>query len=187
MRISAGEAKGRRLRVPRGGAVRPTQDRVREAIFNALGDRVVGARVLDLFAGAGTLGIEALSRGADCVVFVERDPRAVGVLRDNLAASGFADRGEVWRSDALRAIRTLAERREAFDVVLCDPPYGAGWAERALDVLSHSGIVGSGGLVVVEAGRGESIRTPRGFRRVRERAYGETLVLFFVREDNGRG
>jgi 16S rRNA (guanine(966)-N(2))-methyltransferase RsmD len=154
---------------------------VREAIFNALGDRVVGARVLDLFAGAGTLGIEALSRGADRVVFVERDSKAASVLRANLAACGFADRAEVWRSDALRAVRALGERRESFDLVLCDPPYGAGWVERSLDAIARSGVVTAAGVVVVEAGHRDAVRTPSAFRVTRERTYGETLVVFLMR------
>jgi 16S rRNA (guanine(966)-N(2))-methyltransferase RsmD len=178
LRISAGEAKGRRIQLPKGGAVRPTQDRVREAVFNALGDRVVGARVLDLFAGAGTLGIEALSRGADRVVFVERDPRTAEVLRGNLVASGFAGRAEVWRSDALRAVRLLGERGESFDLAFCDPPYGAGWVDRALAALARSRVVSPAGVVVVEAGHRDTVEAPAEFRVMRRRTYGDTLVVF---------
>lgn len=183
MRISAGEAKGRRLRVPKGNAVRPTQDRVREAIFNALGDRVVGARVLDLFAGAGGLGIEALSRGADGVVFVERDSRTADLLRGNVATSGFAGRAAVWRSDVLRAVRALGQRGESFDLVFCDPPYGEGWVNRTLVILAGSRVVAAGGVVVVEAERRDAVEAPQEFHVMRRRAYGDTVVVFLTPAD----
>jgi 16S rRNA (guanine(966)-N(2))-methyltransferase RsmD len=166
--------------------VRPTQDRVREAIFNALGDRVVGARVLDLFAGVGTLGIEALSRGAERVVFVELDSRTAGLLRGNLAASGFAGRADVWRSDALRAVRAMGQSGASFDLVFCDPPYGAAWVNRTLVVLARSRIIATGGVVVVEAGQHDSVEAPQEFRVMRRRAYGDTLVVFLtpIEEDS---
>ena len=117
MRVVAGEFKGRRLFAPRGARTRPTADRVREALFSMLGD-VSGARVLDLYAGSGALGIEALSRGADSAVFVERDQQALAALRRNLEAVGA--RSEVRRQDVLRF---LARPEGKFDLVFCDPPY----------------------------------------------------------------
>lgn len=124
MRVIAGSLGGRRLKAPPGRGTRPTSDRVREAIFSILGE-LDGERVLDLFAGTGALGIEALSRGAASAVFVERDVRAAGVLRENLGALGLGrDRAEIRRSDAIAALRTAAERAELYDLILIDPPYG---------------------------------------------------------------
>jgi 16S rRNA (guanine966-N2)-methyltransferase len=120
MRIVAGRFGGRRLSAPPGRGTRPTSDRVREALFSILGP-LAGARVLDLYAGSGALGIEALSRGAASAVFVERDARAAAVLRSNLDALG-AD-GDIRRVDAIAALRDARRRGETYDLVLCDPPY----------------------------------------------------------------
>lgn len=124
MRVIAGTHGGRRLKAPPGRTTRPTSDRVREALFSMLGP-LDGERVLDLFAGTGALGIEALSRGAASAVFVERDARAAAVLRENLASLAIgADRAELRRGEAVAALRTAAERDELYDLVLIDPPYG---------------------------------------------------------------
>ncbi len=174
MRIGAGTSKGRRLRVPRG--VRPTQERVRGAIFHMLGDRVHGARVLDLFAGAGSLGLEALSRGADRAVFVERDPRVVRTLRANLSESGLGDRAEVWSADVLRTLARLGRGEARFDLVFLDPPYGRGLVGRTLKALAASGILAPEAVVVVESGAREEEPLPMGFELVRDRRYGDTRV-----------
>ncbi len=184
MRVAAGEAKGKRLRVPRGVAARPTQDRVREAIFNALGARVVDAEVLDLFAGVGTLGIEALSRGARRAVFVELDPRTASGLRANLQAAGLVERAEVWRADALRALRRLAQRGDRFDLVFLDPPYRSGWLERALRALATAPVLREGALVVAEGARGEAVEV-EGMEVVWQRTYGDTAVAFLRRAAGG--
>ena len=129
MRVIAGALGGRRLRAPAGRVTRPTSDRVREAVFAMLDD-VEGARVLDLFAGTGALGIEALSRGADLAVFVERDAGAVRVLKANIEALGIAPgAAEVRRGDALEALRSAKTAEETYDLVFIDPPYG--WARPA--------------------------------------------------------
>ena len=124
MRVIAGRLGGRRLKAPPGRVTRPTSDRVREALFSMLGD-LEGASVLDLFAGTGALGIEALSRGASRVVFVERDAGAVMALRGNLEALGIAPmETEIRRTDALRALRGARASQETYDLVFIDPPYG---------------------------------------------------------------
>src|SRR5947208_2259988 len=123
MRVIAGRLGGRRLKAPAGARTRPTAERVREALFAMLED-VADARVLDLFAGSGALGIEALSRGAASAVFVERDPAALRALRENLAALGLGrDVAEVRRSDAMRALHSAQRRGENYDLVFIDPPY----------------------------------------------------------------
>ncbi len=186
MRVAAGEAKGKRLRVPRGVRARPTLDRVREAVFNALGGRVVDADVLDLFAGVGTLGIEALSRGARRAVFVERDPRTASGLRANLQAAGLADRAEVWREDALRALRRLAQRGDRFHLVFVDPPYRSGWLEKTLRVLATSPVLRPEGVVVAEGAKGESVEV-EGLEVTWHRAYGGTAVAFLRKTSEGGG
>jgi 16S rRNA (guanine966-N2)-methyltransferase len=137
LRIIAGEFKGRRLQTPKGGAVRPTADRVREAWFSILQGEIPGARVLDLFAGSGALGLEALSRGAVAVDFVETHGVALEVLRANIATLSVEDRVKVHRTDALR----FAERVAApppYDVAFADPPYATGAAERLVALFRAS-------------------------------------------------
>jgi 16S rRNA (guanine(966)-N(2))-methyltransferase RsmD len=182
MRVSAGQAKGRKLDVPRSGRVRPTQDRVREAIFNALGEAVLDARVLDLFAGAGGLGIEALSRGAAHAVFVEQDARTARMLRANVERLGLRPRAEVWQAPAARAVLDLHTRGARFDLVLMDPPYRTRLAQTTLDAVCAASILADSAVVVVETYARDPVGAPPGTSKVRERRYGDTLVAF-VRRD----
>lgn len=133
MRVIAGRFRGRRLQTAKGRAVRPTTDRVRESWLGAIGERVVGSRVLDLFAGSGALGLEALSRGAERVVFVEKARGALGALNANIEALDVADDVQVVRGDALRYARTVEPG--AFDVVLADPPYDQGHAAELVSLF----------------------------------------------------
>ena len=170
LRVVAGTARGRRLETPPGNEVRPTSDRVREAVFNALGSLhvVVGAAVLDLFAGSGALGIEALSRGADRAVFVDTSRRSIEMVRSNLEATDLDARAKVVRSDALDFLSTTSDR---FDLVLADPPYAFdGWA----DLWSALVPIAPAGVVVAESDRSVSI--PTGATVLRERRYGGTVV-----------
>ncbi len=172
MRVIAGELRGRQIDAPDGTSTRPTTDRVREALFNSLGslDVVVDAVVVDLFAGSGALGIEALSRGARHCTFVERDSKALRVLRDNLAALGLVERARVLPADAMVAVGGLA----AVDLVLADPPYDfADWAGLLAPLDAR--------LVVLESSR--SIELPDGWELVREKRYGRTFVAFAERTD----
>jgi 16S rRNA (guanine966-N2)-methyltransferase len=138
MRIIAGALKGRRL-APVHGRIRPTAAKVRESVFNILGDAVLGVRVLDLFAGTGALGIEALSRGAAATVFVEDHPGALKVLRRNLEDLGLGGQATVWPLPVMAALKKLAGRGEGFDLAFLDPPYGGGEAEAALKALASLG------------------------------------------------
>ncbi len=164
MRVVAGTAGGRRLRAPPGSRLRPTSERVREALFAILGSMgaVEGAAVVDLFAGTGALGIEALSRGAASATFVDDDPKAVAVIRANLSATGLE--GTVVRTDVLRYLRTTAA---SFDLALADPPYAFdGWAE-LLAVLPAP-------LAALESDR--AIEVEPGWAVVRTRRYGDSVV-----------
>ena len=185
MRVVAGEARGRPLLAPKGRSVRPTTDRVRESIFNALVslDAVEGARVLDLFAGTGALGIEALSRGAAHCTFVERDPAARAIVVRNLDATGLADRAEVVAGDAERWLRTRQEGGPddpctpgAFDLALLDPPYDYdGWSALLTAIPTR--------LLVIESDR--EVAVPEGWRVVRHKRYGSTLVVIARAADPG--
>jgi 16S rRNA (guanine966-N2)-methyltransferase len=180
-RIIAGEAGGRRLAVPPGERVRPTSDRVKESVFSALGpDRLVGARVLDLYAGSGALALEALSRGAAEALLVERDAGAVRAIRTNIDTLGFAGRA-VLRAGPVAAVLGGPPPEDPFDLALLDPPYDtpAGELESVLSLLVARDWLAAGGTVVVERAAGSSpLRWPSGWGSTWERCYGDTLVLF---------
>ncbi len=186
LRIVGGEAGGRRIRVPRAAALRPTAGRVRGALFDILGERVHGADVLDLFAGSGGLGLEALSRGARSCLFVDRDAACVAAVRANAAALGFAGRAEARRGDALAVARALAAEGRSFDLVLLDPPYRAApWAE-ILGLLG-GGLLRPGGTAVAEHAATESLPAVPGLAAADRRRYGDTVLTFLARADGSGG
>ncbi|MFC0283910.1 16S rRNA (guanine(966)-N(2))-methyltransferase RsmD [Camelimonas abortus] len=180
MRIIAGKFRGRPLASPRTNAVRPTSDRLREAVFNVLAhaydDPVPGARVLDLFAGTGALGIEALSRGAAWALFVDESAEARGLIRANMDALGLGGCSRLFRRDATRLgqISGMAP----FSLAFCDPPYGRGLAGQALASARAGGWLQEQALVVVEEATGAAFAWPEGFREYERRTYGETTVYF---------
>lgn len=177
MRVVAGELRGRRIESPTGDATRPTTDKVREAVFNALGSlgAVEGARVLDLFAGTGAMGIEALSRGAAHCTFVERDKAALATLRENVRSLGLDKRSTVVAGDATSTMI----RSHAGDIVIADPPYGfVDWA----GLLSN---VPAGSLVILESGY--PVQVPTGWECLREKRYGRTFVAFLRTQRDAEG
>jgi 16S rRNA (guanine966-N2)-methyltransferase len=176
MRVVAGRYKGRRLVAPRGPATRPTADRVKEALFSILGDRVAGASVLDLFAGSGALGIEALSRGAAGATLVDDDPAAIAAIRRNCEG---VDGAEVVRADARRFLRSARAASRQYDLVLVDPPYRlAGGLSRELGE-AVAAVLAPGGLVVSESDRRTPLDLPP-LDRTDERRYGDTLIRLHV-------
>lgn len=179
-RIVAGAARGRRLTVPRGDATRPTSDRVREALFSSLESALgpfVGLRVLDLYAGSGALGLEAMSRGAAYAMLVEADPAAVRAIKANIAAVG-TDRAEVVAGRVERVVATPPA--EPFDLVLADPPYDLGGNEltRVLAELTAGWLTPGALLVVERPKRGEPVDWPPGLVHDRYRRYGETVLWY---------
>jgi 16S rRNA (guanine966-N2)-methyltransferase len=162
--------------------VRPTSSRVLDAIFNSLAASVPDALVLDLFAGTGRLGIEALRRGAQEAVFVERDARTAAMIKDHLAAAGVADRGTVTRSDALSAVAALAAAGRRFDVVLLDPPYGRGLQRETLQRVAVAPILAPAGIVIVEGHWRDDPGDVAGLIRIRSTRYGETAVWVYARD-----
>ena len=180
MRIIAGRFKGRSLRSPASGNIRPTSDRLRESLFNVLahayGDPAKGARVLDLFAGTGALGIEALSRGAAFVCFVEEAAEARGLIKENIELLGLAGQSKVFRRDATRMGH--AHPNEPFSLVFCDPPYGKNLAPEALSSAIAGGWVTIDALVIIEERADVVIELPTGLVLLEQRIYGDTQMIF---------
>jgi 16S rRNA (guanine966-N2)-methyltransferase len=178
VRVIAGSLKGRRLAAPTWNGLRPTSDRLRETLFNILAPRVLGARVLDAYAGTGAVGIEAASRGALEVVFVEHDRRAQALIAENLAHCGVVRGCAIIRASVDRALEDLRDAARSFDIVLLDPPYG----ETDLDsVLSASGaLVAPGGVLVLEhAARQRSRESAGPLIRLRDVKSGDSALTFY--------
>lgn len=162
------------------GPIRPTSALVREALFNILGEEIRGARVLDLFAGTGALGIEALSRGAAAVVFVEQNSAAVQVLRKNLENCGLQEVTRIISRSVSQGLKPLADQQQQYDLIFLDPPYGRGLATVTLELLAKSGVAATGSRVVIEHSRQEELAvTCLPLSRTDERRYGETIVSFY--------
>jgi 16S rRNA (guanine(966)-N(2))-methyltransferase RsmD len=180
VRIISGQLRGRRLRAPEGLGTRPTSDRVREALFNIISKHVPGARFLDLFAGSGAVGLEAISRGAEAAVFVDQSRRALEQIEDNVERCGVSDRARILGKDALAALKTLEAGGERFDVVYVDPPYDAGLYRPILRFLGTSGLVEEDGIVVVELRSRDRLPDEVGeLRHYRDERYGDTTLAFY--------
>ena len=175
LRVLGGELGGRGLSAPRG--IRPTQGLVREAIFNILGTAVDEATVLDLFAGSGALGIEALSRGATTTTFVDNDDAAVRVIRRNLGALGLGERGRVVRSEVTRWLATHPEDIKAASLVMLDPPYNGAILLHALALLDA--LIAGGTTVVAEHAHRQPLPALDRLQATRRRRYGDTAISFF--------
>jgi len=190
MRIIGGIAAGRRLRSPKGFDVRPTPDLVRQAVFNSLGDRVVGAEVLELFAGTGALGLECVSRGASRLVAVEKSQKQVQFIRDNFELVRSAGAGlEVRTQDAFTAVGQLAQNRCRFGLIMADPPYGeknigrrsVSFAQRLLDDLSLPGLLATDGLFVLGHTRRDTLEVPAIWVERKQMRHGDTMMRFLAR------
>ncbi|BEH10765.1 MULTISPECIES: 16S rRNA (guanine(966)-N(2))-methyltransferase RsmD [Geobacter] len=183
MRVVGGSARGRRLAAPRGNRVRPTADRIKEALFNILHSGMEGfegARVLDLFAGTGNLGIEALSRGCSEAVFVDSHRESVTVIRRNLDELGFGDRARIIARDALSAIDSLEREGAPFRLVVIDPPYRLGLADKVLGRLAESPLIAEETIIVVESAVDEVLPDlMEPLHLVDRRTYGDTALSFF--------
>lgn len=180
MRIIAGNFKGRKLLAVAGKTTRPTSGKVREAIFDICGPQIRGARVADLFAGTGAFGLEALSRGAHSAVFVESDPRAIEVIRKNIAACRVEDQSTILRRDILRGdLGSLMAHGFVFDLVFMDPPYRQNALAPALQNLANSRVLARGATVIIEHAAADRLpEDMEGFEVSDRRRYGKTLVSF---------
>jgi 16S rRNA (guanine966-N2)-methyltransferase len=180
MRVVGGRLRSRPIAGPKGNGLRPTADRLRETLFNILihayGDPITGARVLDLFAGTGALGIESISRGATYALFVDDGVQARALLRDNTESLGLGGVTRIFRRDATKL--GPAHPLEPFTLVFLDPPYGRGLAEKALASARDGGWLVPGALVVVEEAAGAGFVTPPGFEELERRRYDDTELIF---------
>ena len=184
MRIIAGSLRGRRLISPPGEAVRPTPDRVRESVFNILGQWLDGMDFLDLFSGSGAMGLEAASRGARRVVLVERDPLACETVEHNIASLGLAGVVDLVRGDVLESLASLGRGGSTFDVVFADPPYSElpSTLEAVLAALAGGSLVAPDGIVVLQARRGRDLPRHPAFAARAPRHYGITSILIHDRQ-----
>lgn len=180
MRVITGTARGRRLGELKGQETRPTTGKVKEGVFSALQFDIEGRRVLDLFAGTGQMGIEALSRGAEFCTFVDRRKDAAQLVRDNLAACGFADRGQVFCADAMGWLSALRTR---FDLIFLDPPYADDLLERAIAHIARHDLLAGGGILVAECPVEKTLPALSAPYRIRkEYRYGRIKVTLYCRD-----
>ncbi|WP_369902915.1 16S rRNA (guanine(966)-N(2))-methyltransferase RsmD [Bacillus manliponensis] len=186
MRVVSGKCKGHPLKAVPGNTTRPTTDKVKEAIFNIIGPYFEGGLALDLFGGSGGLGIEALSRGIDKAIFVDRDGKAVKTIRQNLETCRLAEQAEVYRNDAERAIKALIKREVSFDLVLLDPPYKDQKIVSLILAIEQHGLLHEGSTIMAE--HGVEITLPEmigGLVKVREEDYGITAISIYKYEGGG--
>ncbi|WP_079910310.1 16S rRNA (guanine(966)-N(2))-methyltransferase RsmD [Paenibacillus sp. 32352] len=180
MRVISGNAKGRPLKAVPGMGTRPTTDKVKEAIFSMIGPYFDGGHVLDLFAGTGGLSIEALSRGMDRAVLTDIDKKSIDTIRQNLQAAGFADQAEVYRNDALRALKALMKREAKFDLVFLDPPYRLKVVQELIEQLDQGHMLNPLATIVVEHDAEDVYQDPIGrLQWVRRAEYGDTAVTIY--------
>lgn len=179
MRVITGTARGKKLKTPENMDVRPTTDKVKEAVFNILQFDIEGRRVLDLFAGTGQMGIEALSRGAKSAVFVDASPKSVGIVKENLKSTGLEDNATVITQDALNFLRSGGK----FDIIFLDPPYDTELLTKAIDMVFEFDILRENGIMVCESKPEKELPEPFSPYKVhREYKYGKIKITLYTRE-----
>lgn len=181
MRIISGEHKGRIVRSVKKAKIRPSSDKVKGSIFNVLKDEVEGKSVLDLFAGSGNLGIEALSRGAEFATFVDRSSQSIKVIKENIESLNLGKRSKMVGKDCLKVLPKLEGK---FGIIFADPPYLRGFAQKVIDLTVESDILGKNGILVLEHHKKETFKYPEEkllYRKVKR--FGDTMVSFFVKTD----
>jgi 16S rRNA (guanine(966)-N(2))-methyltransferase RsmD len=189
MRVIAGSARGRRLQCFDDRRIRPTLDRVKEAVFSSLMPRLPGSRVLDLFAGSGALGIEALSRGAASVIFLEIDQKTCDLIKSNLTGCGWAlsEETKVIHREAIRWLKTQAQNKpQAFDIILADPPYKKGFEDSIINALSGGELIAPEGIVVLESDAHQILPEKQGGLRLsKSKIYGDSKVSYYLMDTLG--
>jgi 16S rRNA (guanine(966)-N(2))-methyltransferase RsmD len=186
MRVITGIARGKRLVTPDGSDIRPTSDKVKEALFSALQFDIEGRRILDLFAGSGQLGIEALSRGAEYCLFADSSRRSLEILRSNLEHCKIEEETRIKAGDYRKVLRNLAGRieegfEEPFDIILLDPPYDGGYMDEIFELISEGGLLAGDGTIVAEHRKQEDLPEElHGFVKVKERRYGVVKLSIYT-------
>jgi|SRR6188472_3227173 16S rRNA (guanine(966)-N(2))-methyltransferase RsmD len=180
MRVISGKAKGRRLIAPKGGAIRPTADRIKESLFNILPRDFSGMKILELFAGTGNISIEALSRGAESALLVDASERSARIIRENLRRLELTDRAQMWVMPVRRALNAVGRQGQKFDVIFLDPPYDQKLVGRSLELIASVDPVYPTGVVVAEHSVRETLKSSYRFLSLNDqRRYGDTLLSFF--------
>lgn len=183
MRVIAGSARRLQLKAPEGMDTRPTADRVKESLFNMLTPDLYGCAFLDLFSGSGAIGIEALSRGANKAVFVDKSAVCAGIIKDNLEFTRLSERAEIIADDIYSAIDMLGYRGDKFDIIFMDPPYREGYYFHVLAEIKKAGILSPDGFVVAEAAKGYDLNGEKDFRIIKERKCGPAVMIFLNLEE----
>lgn len=182
MRIISGSAKGRRLKAPPGLNTRPITDMIKEALFNVWGTRLYEAKMLDLFAGSGSVGIEALSRGAEYVVFVDNSNSAVKVIRENLNHCNFESGFDIYRGDVFQVLKRIAHRSTKFDLIYIDPPFTQdSLFKTVMELLSQLDILESAGIIVIRTPRKKDMPSFEPLYKYRHDNYGESSLYYYRR------
>ncbi|QVY63169.1 16S rRNA (guanine(966)-N(2))-methyltransferase RsmD [Cytobacillus gottheilii] len=182
MRVVSGSQKGRSLKPVPGNTTRPTTDKVKEALFNIIGPYFEGGLCLDLFAGSGALGIEAISRGVDKVIFVDRERMAIQTIHDNLSSSGFTEQSEVYRNDAERALKAIIKRELVFDYIFLDPPYKKQQLVKLIELIDREALLAEDGTIICE--HGSDVHLPEqigSFVQYKHENYGMISISIYKR------
>lgn len=183
MRVITGSAKGHPLKALRGQATRPTTELLKGALFNMIGPGIEGKSFLDLYAGTGAVGIEALSRGASRAVFIDDAPEAVRVIAENLRSTGLNGLGQPYLNSVRAALDILSHRGQRFDYIFLDPPYEKDYVAPCLDWIARAGVLAADGTVVVEHSRREPVRESHGYAVRRETSHGDSVLTFLCCEE----
>lgn len=184
VRVISGSARGLKLNTPGDDRVRPTTDRVKESMFNIVQDWVYDSQVLDLFAGSGALGIEALSRGASQAVFCDNSLDSIKIIKSNIEKARVVDRSQIVRGDFKRCLRDMEAKNQSFDMIFVDPPYYKGLFEEVLDTIRACKILKKDGIVIVEHDAKRPIGQVEGLEVYKEKKYGITMLTFYCLEDD---
>ncbi|MHB9096120.1 MAG: 16S rRNA (guanine(966)-N(2))-methyltransferase RsmD [Eubacteriales bacterium] len=180
LRVITGRARGRKLKAPKGMETRPTSDRIKESLFNIIGDRIIDAIFLDLYAGTGAIGIEAISRGAGKSVFVESNLRTIKIIKENLELTGLAEQAEVLCRDVSSAIRMLSKGERKFSIIFLDPPYLKDLVQQTLLKLDENHIIAPGGVIITESSKLDVLPEHVGqLARFRQERYSDTVLSFY--------
>ena len=184
VRVISGSARGLKLNTPGDDRVRPTSDRVKESMFNIVQDWVYDSQVLDLFAGSGALGIEALSRGASQAVFCDNSLDSIKIIKSNIEKARVVDRSQIVSGDFKRCLRDMEAKNQSFDMIFVDPPYYEGLFEEVLDTIRSCKILKKDGIVIVEHDAKKPIGQVEGLEVYKEKKYGITMLTFYCLEDD---
>lgn len=177
MRVIAGELKGRQLKAVPGKSTRPSTDKVKESVFQIIGPFFDGGKVLDLFAGSGSLGIEAMSRGMDWGIFIDKDPKAVHTIHENIKMAGLDEKSEIFRGDAFRSLKACAKRGLQFELILLDPPYRKVDYQKLLEEIHKLKVLKHGGIIYCEHDPSEQIPRNGTFSIMKQAEYGASIGI----------